>query len=142
MKVLITWGSYYKSQTFIEFYWALHTAQGNRPLFLIKFFSMPSPKLSRDNQVLHKEVSFNIPNIFLDRKLRSTLWLICPTQKNVPLYNNIFAGKKFQFLNEILKKKTEAYRLSILLKKLKCKFKIIRTFVSSIAKGVFIFQQL
>ena len=50
---------------------------------------MSCPKLSRDNQVLYKDLSSNIYDIFLDKKLCSTLWLIYPAQeecKTVELY--------------------------------------------------------
>ena len=54
-------------------------------------------------------------------------------QKNWKYKGEIFEGKKFKFLTEILKTHAERHRLSIFLKKLKCNFKIISTFVSSMA---------
>ena len=142
--------SCYKSQAFIQSYCAVLTSQGNRLHFLIKIISMPRLTLFSANVLLkifraiirHYIKTFKLTYLISSWTQSSALhtdWFVL-RKNNAQLWNCIFAGKKFQFLTEILKNQAESYRLSIFLKKLKCNFKIIRTFVSSIATEVFYSQ--
>jgi len=67
MQIVVIRGNYYKSQGFIQSYRAVHTAQGIKLHFLIKFFSCRHSRA------------------------RSLHWLICPAQEEwIPAEIHIF----------------------------------------------------
>ena len=117
MNIFIIRGSYYKSQAFIHSHCSVQTSQGYRLHFLIKIISMPSLTLFSANVLLkifraiirHYIKTFKLTYLISSWTQSSALhtdWFVL-RKNNAQLWNCIFAGKKFQFLTEILKNQAE-----------------------------------